>query len=137
LALRRDVKPDLVTIWTGANDVIDGQAPEDFEKELSALLGELRDKSSSFVVIGDIPDLTKIPRFRSQPSRVVSSNRIVAFNRVIEKQARDFNVPIVRLSKEEITDELVSEVDGFHPSNKGHRLISQLFLKIIAAKFMS
>jgi acyl-CoA thioesterase I len=137
LALRREVKPELVTIWIGANDVIDGQAPEDFEKELSALLRELRDKSSSLVVIGDIPDLTKIPRFRIQPSRVVTPNRIAAFNRVIEKQASAFAVPLVRLSREEVTDELVSEIDGFHPSDKGHRLIAQLFLKIIIPKFMN
>lgn len=135
LALRREVKPDLVTIWTGANDVINGQAPEDFEKELSAILRELRDKSSAFIVIADIPDLTKSPRFRNQPSPVVTSTRIAAFNRVIEKQANAFNVPIVRLSREEITNELVSEIDGFHPSDRGHRLIAQLFLKIILPKF--
>jgi acyl-CoA thioesterase-1 len=137
LALQKNVKPELVTIWTGANDVIDGLAPEDFEKELSALLRELRDKTSSFIVIGDIPDLTKIPRFRIQPSRVVTSNRIAAFNRVIEKQANAFNVPIVRLSREEVTDELVSEIDGFHPSDKGHRQIAQLFLKAIIPRFMN
>ena len=137
LALRKEVKPDLVTIWTGANDVINGQAPEDFEKELSAILGDLRNKSSSFIVIADIPDLTKSPRFRIRPSPVVTSTRIAAFNRVIEKQANAFNVPLVRLSKEEVTDELVSEIDGFHPSDKGHRLIAELFLRTILPKFLT
>src|SRR5919108_1092673 len=94
LALRKEVKPDLVTIWTGANDIINGQAPEDFERELSTILRELRGKSSAFVVIADIPDLTKSPRFRTRPSPVVTSNRIAAFNRVIEKQASAFNVPV-------------------------------------------
>ena len=79
LALRKEVKPDLVTIWTGANDLISGQAPADFERELSVLLRELRDKSSSLIVIADIPDLTKSPRFRIQPSPVVTTNRIAAF----------------------------------------------------------
>lgn len=137
LALRKEVKPDLVTIWTGANDVIDGRAPEDFEKELSAILRELRDKSSAFIVIADIPDLTKIPRFMTRPSPVVTAPRIAAFNRVIEKQANAFNVPLVRLSKEEITDELVSDVDGFHPSDKGHRVIAQLFLRTILPGLLS
>jgi acyl-CoA thioesterase I len=111
LARRKDVKPDLVTILTGANDVISGQSPENFEKELSALMRQLRESSSSVVVIGDIPDLTKIPRFRTQPNRFVTSNRIAAFNRIIEKQAGAFDLPIARLSREEITDELVSEID--------------------------
>lgn len=136
LALRREVKPDLVTIWTGANDVISGQAPEDFEKELSAILRDLRDKTSSLIVIADIPDLTKSARFRVQPSPLVTPNRIAAFNRVIETQANAFNAPIVRLSRETITDELVSDIDGFHPSDRGHRLIAQLFLKIILPKLM-
>jgi lysophospholipase L1-like esterase len=136
LALRREVRPDLVTIWTGANDVISGQAPEDFEKELTAILRELRDKRSSLLVIADIPDLTKSPRFRTQPSPLVTPGRITAFNRVIEKQANAFDVPLVRLSREAITDELVSDIDGFHPSDRGHRMIAQLFLKVILPKLM-
>lgn len=137
LALRKEVKPDLVTVWTGANDLIDGKAPEDFEKDLSVILRVLRDKSSAFIAIADIPDLTRIPRFRASPSPVVTSTRIAAFNRVIEKQANAFDVPIVRLSKEEITDELLSDVDGFHPSDQGHRLIAQLFLRTIVPAMLT
>ena len=132
----KELKSDLVTVWTGANDLIRGQAPEDFENDLSDLLKELRDQDSSFVVIADIPDLTKSPRFRTLPSPTVTPTRLAAFNRVIEKQANSFNVPIVRLSREEITDDLVSEIDGFHPSDKGHRRIAQLFLKIILPRFV-
>ncbi|HEU4341910.1 MAG TPA: SGNH/GDSL hydrolase family protein [Candidatus Binatia bacterium] len=137
LALRREIKPDLVTVWTGANDITSGQRPEDFEGELKILLQELRDKTSAFIVIGDIPDLTKAPRFRAQPSRVVTSERIAAFNRVIAKQAGAFNVPVVTLSREQIADDLVSDVDGFHPSDKGHSIIAQLFLKVILPRFLS
>jgi lysophospholipase L1-like esterase len=131
LALRKEVKADLVTIWTGANDIIDGVAPEDFDRELNAILRELRAKSPAFIVIADIPDLARIPRFRTQPSPVVTPARIAAFNRIIDRQANEFDVPIVRLSREPITDELVSDIDGFHPSNEGHRLIAQLFLRTI------
>jgi acyl-CoA thioesterase I len=135
LALRRQVKPDLVTIWAGANDIIDGQDPGDFEKDLRTILIELRDKASASIVIADIPDLTRSPRFKVQPSRVVTSERIAAFNRVIATQANAFNVPLVRLSREEVTDEVVSNIDGFHPSNRGHRIIAQVFLKTILPRF--
>jgi lysophospholipase L1-like esterase len=73
MALGKELKSDLVTIWTGANDLVRGQAPEDFENDLSALLKELRNRNSSFVVIADIPDLPKAlalelgPARRSQP----------------------------------------------------------------------
>jgi lysophospholipase L1-like esterase len=91
--------------------------------------------ASSFVVIADLPDLTKSPQFRARPSPTVTANRLAAFNRVIEKQANAFNIPIVRLSREPIGDDLVSEIDGFHPSDKGHRQIAQLFLKVILPRF--
>jgi acyl-CoA thioesterase-1 len=135
LARGKELKTDLVTVWTGANDVIRGQAPEDFERDLSGLLKELREQNASFVVLADIPDLTKSPRFRSRPSPTVTPPRLAAFNRIIEKQANTFNLPLVKLSREQITDDLVSEIDGFHPSDKGHRQIAQLFLKVILPRF--
>ena len=45
MALGKELKSDLVTVWTGANDLIRGQAPEDFENDLSALLKQLRDRT--------------------------------------------------------------------------------------------
>ena len=45
MALGKELKSDLVTIWTGANDLVRGQAPEDFENDLSALLRELRNRT--------------------------------------------------------------------------------------------
>lgn len=70
------------------------------------------------------------------PSPTVTIGRIAAFNQVIERQAGALQIPIVRLSREPITDDLVSEIDGFHPSDKGHRQIAQLFLKIILPRFI-
>jgi acyl-CoA thioesterase-1 len=130
------LKTDLVTIWTGSNDLIRGQAPQDFEIEFGALLRELRGDNPAFIVVADIPDLTKSPRFRIMPSPTVTMGRIAAFNQVIERQAGALQIPIVRLSREPITDDLVSEIDGFHPSDKGHRQIAQLFLKIILPRFI-
>ena len=134
MALVKELKSDLVTVWTGANDLIRGQAPEDFENDLSDLLKQLRE-NSPFIVIADIPDLTKSPRFRTRPSPTVTPDRLAAFNRVIEKQASAINAPIVRLSREQITDDLVIEIDGFHPNDRGHRQIAQLFLKVILPRF--
>ena len=130
------LKIDLVTIWTGANDLIRGQAPQDFEIEFGALLRELRGDNPAFIVVADIPDLTKSPRFGTMPTPTVTAGRIAAFNQVIERQAGALQIPVVRLSREPITDDLVSEIDGFHPSDKGHRQIAQLFLKIIMPRFI-
>jgi acyl-CoA thioesterase-1 len=129
-ALRTGVKPDLVTIWVGANDIIDGVDPKDFEKQLDNMLGRLED-TKAFIAIADIPDLTELPRFRENPTKTVTRKRIGAFNDAIKRQANDHGAALVRLSAEEVEDRFVSDADGFHPNDRGYRRIAELFLKVI------
>ena len=129
-ALRLGANPDLVTIWVGANDLIDGVDPEDFEAVLDDLLDRLEDKEA-FIVIADLPDLTKLPRFREEPLETVTGRRIEAFNRIIHNQADEHDAALVRLSEEEVEDRYVSDIDGFHPNDRGHRRIAELFLAAI------
>lgn len=131
VALRAGAEPDLVTIWVGANDIIDGVDADDFESELADMLDRLRDKTKAFIVIADIPDLTQLPRFRANPQRSVTKERIAAFNAAIERQADKHRVPVVKLSEEPVLDRYVSDIDGFHPSDEGHRHIANLFLAVI------
>ncbi|MGR9045961.1 MAG: SGNH/GDSL hydrolase family protein [Gammaproteobacteria bacterium] len=133
--LHTGTQPDLVTIWLGSNEIINGDDPEDFETRLEKILAQLREHTSAVIVIADIPDLTEIPRFIDHPSKAVTEERIEAFNEVIEKQADEFDAPISRLSELELADELVSDIDGFHPNNNGHRIIAEQFLKIIFDEF--
>jgi acyl-CoA thioesterase I len=122
------LQPDLVTLWTGANDLIDGADPDAFEKELGDLLGFLRKSTRAQIVIGDLPDLTQIPRFVDNPSRVVTSARVEAFNRAILAQAQRFDVAVARLSQLDMLAQLTSDIDGFHPNNRGHEMIAEQFL---------
>lgn len=124
-------QPELVTLWTGANDLIDGDNPEEFERELEDILERLDESTEAFVVIGDLPDLTRLPRFVDRPSRVVTRERVDAFNAVIMRQADRFDVPIARLSELDMLNELTSDIDGFHPNNLGHRMIGDKFLEVI------
>jgi len=128
--------PDLVTIWLGANDIISGVDPTDFESELEALLQELFDKTTACIVIANIPDLTQLPRFVENPSNNVTIERVNSFNGIIESLAQDFGIPVVDLFAEGIMDSEVSDFDGFHPNNGGHKRIAELFLEIILPKFL-
>ncbi len=121
-------RPDLITLWTGANDLIDGASPEQFEEALERLLDDLRETTDALILIGDLPDLTRLPRFRDRPNPVVTSARVRAFNDAIRAQADDFDIGVVRLSELDMFDEITSDLDGFHPSNEGHRLIAEAFL---------
>jgi acyl-CoA thioesterase I len=131
LLLDSEVEPDLVTVWTGANDVIRGVDADDFEDELEEMFERLRDRTDGVIVAANIPDLTELPRFRENPDDDVTRERVQAFNDAIAEQAEDHDVLLVDLYAEPVEDDLVSDKDGFHPNDEGHRRIADEFLKVI------
>lgn len=126
--------PDLITIWVGANDIVSGVTPAEFESNLESILVQLTAETSAFIVIANVPDLTQLPSFIENPSDNVTPERINAFNSIIESLALEFDLPLVDLFAEPIDDMFVSQ-DGFHPSNEGHQRIADLFLEIILPEF--
>ncbi len=115
--------------------MVAGDDPVDFESDLKDILSQLSQETNAFIVMANIPDLTQLPRFIDEPDEDVTTERINAFNEAIERQATDFGVPIVNLFAEEITEDFVFDLDGFHPNNKGHQRIADLFLVIILPEF--
>jgi acyl-CoA thioesterase I len=131
LFLSSGVEPDLVTVWTGANDVIQGRDTDDFEGDLEDIFERLRDRTDGVIVAANIPDLTELPRFQGDPNDNVTRERIEEFNEAIAAQAEDHDVLLVDLYSEPVEDDLVSDRDGFHPNNEGHRRIADEFLEVI------
>jgi lysophospholipase L1-like esterase len=131
LFLESDVEPGLVTVWTGANDLIRGEDADDFEDELEEIFERLRDRTDGVIAAANLPDLTQLPRFRDDPDDQVTQERIEAFNEVIAAQAEAHDVLLVDLHAEAVEDDLVSDEDGFHPNNEGHRQIADHFLAVI------
>jgi acyl-CoA thioesterase-1 len=123
-----------VTLWTGPNDVIRGDDPEDFESDLGDILAQLHDETDAVIVVANIPELTELPRFEEEPDPDVTEQRIEAFNQAIERQAGEFDASVVDLHEEGIEDDLVSDVDGFHANNEGHQRIAERFLEVISPK---
>jgi acyl-CoA thioesterase I len=131
LFLQSEAEPNLVTLWTGPNDVIEGKDADAFEGELEDIFARLRDRTDGLIVAANIPDLTELPRFRDNPDDDVTLERIQEFNDAIAEQAEDHDVLVVDLFAEPVQDDLVSDVDGFHPNNEGHRRIAEEFLEVI------
>jgi acyl-CoA thioesterase I len=131
LFLESDVEPGLVTVWTGANDLIRGEDADDFEDELENIFERLRDQTDGVIVAANIPDLTELPRFRDEPDDDVTQERVEEFNEAIAAQAEDYDVLVVDLHAQPVEDDLVSDEDGFHPNNEGHRQIADQFLAVI------
>jgi acyl-CoA thioesterase-1 len=122
--------PDVVTIFTGGNDIIDGAESADFESDLNSILNHLRKIEGVKIFIADLPDLTLFPRFRDRPDSDVTVARVQEFNRIIAQQAMLFGAQVIALSSEPVDENTISD-DGFHPNDAGYRRIADLFLQEI------
>jgi len=129
--LRRSPTPSLITLSTGANDVIAGDSSASFERVLNQLLEDLRAIApNATIAIANVPNLTNVPRFEEEPDRDVTISRLGSFNSAIERQAKAYNALLVDLYSVPVDDALVSDIDGFHPSDAGHRAIANEFLAV-------
>lgn len=131
LAVQVGTKADLVTLWTGANDLIHGDGATTFQEDLRFILQNLWNHVSKVIVVANLPDLTQLPRFRRTPDPAVNLERVRAFNRAIEVEARAVGASVVDLFAQPVRDDLVFDLDGFHPNDAGHREIARLFLEVI------
>jgi lysophospholipase L1-like esterase len=134
VAERLGTKADLVTLWTGANDVVNGDDPKQFQERLHALLRMVKETISRTIVVANLPDLTQLPRFLTSPSPTVTTARIDAFNHAIAEETRSAGGALVDLHANPVRDDLVFDVDGFHPNNAGHREIARQFLQVALPK---
>ncbi len=119
--------PGLVTIWTGSNDIIGGDAVSSFAADVDQMLGDLRSQTDAQIFIGDLVDLSLIPRFLASPDPDVTSARVNAFNNAITNAAARHSAHVVPLSMMPINLDFFA-IDGFHPSSSGHRAIADTFL---------
>jgi len=125
--------PELVTVFAGGNDIVDGDDPGTFEDELKELLSTLARETRARVFIATLPNLVALPRFQATPSPNVTDQRVKAFNAAIIRQAQAHGAELVRLDLAPLLTQRVSE-DGFHPSNEGYEVMANLFLdKILPA----
>lgn len=131
LPAARELDPTVVTVWAGPNDIVNGTSVEEFTTQITELLRSLRESTSGVIAVATIPDLTKLPRFQGHPTAQVTLPRIKAYNDAIRSAARASNSALVEISEIPLTDSLVSEDDGFHPSNEGHRVLAEQFLNVI------
>jgi lysophospholipase L1-like esterase len=134
VAKQLGTKANVVTIWTGANDLVHGDDPKIFRQDLRVILQILREDVSPNIVIGNLPDLTRLPRFQRSPDTRVTAARVNAYNEAIAEEARDVKASVVDLFAQPVREALILDADGFHPNDAGHREIARLFVQAIVTK---
>ena len=82
------LRPDLVTLSIGPNDITTRVPLAAYERNLDTILGRLRHETTALAVVNLIPDLTVTPRFRAHRARDAVGRQTVLFNEALERQGR-------------------------------------------------
>ncbi len=132
-------QPDLITIWTGGNDFVDimdgDMSVINFSDELDTLLATLtRNLPNTDIVIGNLPDMTKLPKFTQYYSGREAEGRttLAALNVVIATKAKNYGASLVVMNRGNFagTPRNISD-DGFHPSDAGYSLMAKYYMQTI------
>ncbi len=133
--------PDVVTVWLAVNDLISGVPVGAYQRRLARLVHALRRGGRTEVLVGNVPQLWRLPAYRAclpgETSRVACVLPVVpaeaevraevaAFNKAVRTVVRREGARLVDLSEVPFGARLTSS-DGFHPSTAGHRRIAARF----------
>jgi lysophospholipase L1-like esterase len=132
------LRPDLVTLSVGPNDITRGRAIEAYERDVETVFRALLQETTAVLVVNLNPDLTITPRFRGRGEAAEVGQRVVRFNKALQRQARAYGVEVVDLytpSQEEVPrdPELIAR-DGYHPSDHGYARWAELMWRGVAER---
>lgn len=130
LGLAVELRPNLVTLSVGPNDITGGVSIPQYERNVQNILETLTTKTPALVVVNLLPDLAVTPRFRGGPHASRVSRLSVDFNAVLRRVAEAHGAEVVDLyeaSRAEVParPELLSS-DGYHPSDAGYARWAEL-----------
>jgi acyl-CoA thioesterase-1 len=134
------LRPHLVTLSIGPNDITTRVPVARYEKNLETILGRLRYETTAVAVVNLIPDLAVTPRFSRSRLRETVGRQTIVFNDALERQGRAHGAELVNLyaaSQREVPrqPELIS-ADGYHPSDAGYALWAALVWTGIEARIV-
>lgn len=129
-------KPQLVTIWLVANDLVAQVSYDDYMSDLNTMLQRLRSATKVDLVMANLPDVTLLPALASltQDEKAQLYAEAQRWNGQIGVLARKYHVTLVDLfaQKDQLTahPEYISD-DGFHPNATGYARLADLFWEAI------
>ena len=136
--------PTLVTVWLIGNDFRQCTPLANYGRDLDTLLGQLQTKTKAQVFVANVPDMSLLPAIRSGSSNLGACLRgrdsaqiralVSQWNTVIAASVAKHHAVLVDLYHSDLAShpEYVSR-DGFHPSDAGYRVLSDLFWRQITA----
>ncbi len=124
------LRPDVVTLSIGPNDITRGIPVARYEQNLEDILGRLRRETAALIVVNLIPDLAVTRRFAKSPRVDLVGRQAVQFNEALTRKGREYGVALVDLylrSREEVPRQpMLLWRDGYHPSDAGYARWAEL-----------
>lgn len=120
--------PDIITLWTGGNDVVQSVEADQFRDALVHILQGVQ-QSGAAIFVGTVPDLSAVPLIRSFPAWIMPMGDPAAYAR---RHSRELGEVVLRLvpayggtlvdlpMSQVLTNPSLVAPDGFHPSDSGH-----------------
>jgi lysophospholipase L1-like esterase len=132
------LRPALVTLSVGPNDVTGGVPAAEYARNVEIILRALHDRTSAVVVVNLLPDLASTPRFAGSPRRDEVGRRAVELNRILATAAKRWDAELIDLhgrSRDELPGhpELIAG-DGYHPSDAGYARWAELMWEGVARR---
>ncbi len=132
------LRPDIVTLSIGPNDITRDIPVARYEQNLEDILGRLRRETAALIVVNLLPDLAVTPRFAKSPQADLVRRQTVQFNEALARKGRDHGVALVDLylpSREEVPRQpMLLWRDGYHPSDAGYARWAELMWEGIAPR---
>jgi lysophospholipase L1-like esterase len=120
------LRPELVTLLIGVNDVVQGVPEDTYRGNVGAILDELvAQVGAGRVLVVTTPDYTVTPAGADYGNPVTQSARIRSYNGIITELATARGIAVVDiydLSLRAATDRALVASDGLHPSGAQYAL---------------
>ena len=129
LPVARGLRPQLITVLVGANDVVQGSDEAGYRTRLARIYDALAglELPATSVLAVSTPDFSRLPGARPFGTTADLRARIDAFNRVARSEAlaRGFNyTDISAITREERNGRDWIAADGLHPGAAQHQAIA-------------
>ena len=145
-----DLRPTVITVFLGVNDLRAGVTPVEYGARLRALLSDLRADGAPTVLVANVPPLDRLPAYLAcrpnpppggppcstagaLPPPDELNARVAAYDRAVADAAAATGAALVDLyllgltARADGTEASTVSSDGFHPNARGHALIARAF----------
>jgi lysophospholipase L1-like esterase len=135
------LRPHLVTLSIGPNDITSKVPVETYAENLEAILGRLEAETEAVIVVNLLPDLAVTPRFRTRDNAPLLARLSARFNDVVARTATRhgaLTVDLFEASRREVPGhpELLA-ADGYHPSDAGYARWAELMWEALRTRLRS